>query len=133
MGFIQEFKEFAFKGNLIDMAVGFVMGTAAAAITKSFIDKIVAPLIAGIFKVPDMSDLWKIKVGETTNEAGEAVAAEVLVGGFVQNVLDFTILAFVIFVALKVAAKFMKKAEEEAPPADDIVLLTEIRDALVKK
>ena len=132
MGFIQDFKDFAFKGNLIDMAVGIIMGTAAAAIVKSFIDNIIAPLIAGIAKVPDMAELWKVKVGETVNEAGETVAANIQIGSFVQNVIDFTILAFVIFVALKVASSWMKKAEADAPPPADIVLLTEIRDALKK-
>lgn len=128
MGFIQDFKEFAFKGNLIDMAVGIVMGGAVAAIVKSFLDNIVMPLISSIFQVPDMSSL-KHALGE--NEAGEATY--LMWGSFVQNVIDFTILAFVIFVALKIAANWMKQAEEDAPPAEDIVLLTEIRDALAKK
>ena len=127
MGFIQDFKDFAFKGNLIDMAVGIVMGGAVAAIVKSFLDNIVMPLIASIFKVPDMSAL-KHPLGE--NADGEATF--LMWGSFLQNTLDFVILAFVIFVALKVAAKWMKKAEEEAPTPPDIALLTEIRDALKK-
>ncbi|TWT83041.1 Large-conductance mechanosensitive channel [Planctomycetes bacterium CA13] len=132
MSFIQDFKDFAFKGNLIDMAVGIIMGSAAAAIVKSFIDNIVSPLIAVIAGVPDMSSL-KMPLGKMIENAdGEQVQAAIHYGSFIQNVIDFTILAFVIFVALKVAAKWMKKAEEEAPPAADIVLLTEIRDALKK-
>ena len=135
MGFIQDFKDFAFKGNLIDMAVGIVMGTAAAAIVKSFIDNIVSPLIARIAKVPDMSSL-NIELGkaEVTNEAGEKVLEPILLnwGTFLQNTIDFAILAFVIFIALKIASKWMKKAEAEAPTPPDIVLLTEIRDALKK-
>ncbi len=133
MGFIQDFKDFAFKGNLIDMAVGIIMGTAAAAIVKSFIDNIISPLIAKIAQVPDMSSLT-IPLGEATvNEAGETVpAAAIQYGSFIQNVIDFTILAFVIFIALKIAARWMKKAEADAPPPADIVLLTEIRDALKK-
>ena len=127
MGFIQDFKDFAFKGNLIDMAVGIVMGGAVAAIVKSFLENIITPLIASIFKVPDMSSL-KYPLG--TNEAGETT--HLMWGNFLQNALDFAILAFVIFVALKVAAKWMKKAEAEAPPPANIVLLTEIRDALRK-
>ncbi len=133
MGFIQDFKEFAFKGNLLDMAVGLVMGTAVAAMCKSFIDHIVMPLVASIVKVGDMS-AWKIPLGtEMKNEAGETVQAAIGVGSFVQEVINFTILAFVIFVALKVASSWMKKAEEAAPPSDEVVLLTEIRDALAKK
>ena len=129
MGFIQDFKNFAFKGNLIDMAVGIVMGGAVAAIVKSFLDNIVMPLIAAIAKVPDMSAL-KYAIGK--NADGEETF--LMWGSFLQNTIDFVILAFVIFLALKVAAKWMKKAEAEAeatPPAD-IVLLTEIRDALKK-
>lgn len=132
MSFIQDFKEFAFKGNLIDMAVGIIMGTAAAAIVKSFIDNIISPLIAVIAGVPDMSGL-KFPLGKIIeNDKGESVQAAIQYGTFLQNVIDFTILAFVIFVALRVAAKWMKKAEAEAPTPPDIVLLTEIRDALKK-
>lgn len=135
MGFIQDFKDFAFKGNLIDMAVGIVMGGAVAAIVKSFLDNIITPLIASIFKVPDMSSLnSKLGMAEVTNDAGEKVMEPIILnwGSFLQNTLDFAILAFVIFIALKVAARWMKKAEEEAPTPADIVLLTEIRDALKK-
>lgn len=135
MGFIQEFKEFAFKGNLIDMAVGLVMGTAVGAMVKSFIDHIVMPLVASIVKVGDMSAL-KIPIGGTIEKEvdGKKVTeqAAIEIGSFVEELVNFTILAFVIFVALKVAARWMKKAEEEKPPAADIVLLTEIRDALKK-
>lgn len=135
MGFIQDFKDFAFKGNLLDMAVGLVMGTAVAAMVKSFIDHIVMPLVASIVKVGDMSG-WKIPIGGTIEKEvdGQMVTeqAAIHIGSFVQEVINFTILAFVIFIALKVASKWMKAAEEEAPPAEDIVLLTEIRDALRK-
>lgn len=132
MGFIQDFKDFAFKGNLIDMAVGIVMGTAAAAIVKSFIDNLIAPLIASIAGVPDMSGL-KFPLGTEMEVEGEMVAAELKYGTFVQNLIDFTILAFVIFIALKIASRWMKKAEAEKPPAEEIVLLREIRDSLAKK
>lgn len=128
MGFIQDFKQFAFKGNLIDMAVGIIMGTAAAAIVKSFIDNIISPIIASIARVPDMSGM-KTKLADGVDGADPTY---LLWGSFLQNVIDFTIMAFVIFVALKVASNWMKKAEADAPPPADIVLLTEIRDALNK-
>ncbi|QDT11422.1 large conductance mechanosensitive channel protein MscL [Planctomycetes bacterium K23_9] len=144
MSFIKDFKEFAFKGNLIDMAVGIVMGGAVAAIVKSFLDNIITPLIAMVGGVPDMSQL-KMPIGSETpklNEAGEAILnsqgepvmtqAAINYGTFLQNTLDFVILAFVVFIALKVASKWMKKAEEDAPPPEDTVLLTEIRDLLKK-
>ncbi len=131
MGFIQDFKDFAFKGNLIDMAVGIIMGTAAAAIVKSFIDNIVSPLIAVIAGVPDMS-AFVVPLGKEIEVDGKMQQAAIHIGSFIQNVIDFTILAFVIFIALKVASRWMKKAEKEAPPSAEIVLLTEIRDALKK-
>jgi len=130
MGMIQDFKDFALKGNLIDMAVGIVMGGAVAAIVKSFLDNIISPLIASILQVPDMASL-KTELG--TNAAGEATY--LMWGNFVQNTIDFMILAFVIFIALKIAAGMMKAAEEEAAaePSDEIKLLTEIRDSLAKR
>jgi large conductance mechanosensitive channel len=145
MSFIDDFKEFAFKGNLIDMAVGIVMGGAVAAIVKSFLDNIITPLIAMIGGVPDMSEM-KLKIGQELpklNEAGEQIKdsagklvteqAAINYGTFLQNTIDFVILAFVIFIALKIASRWMKKAEEDTPPSDEVVLLTEIRDALAKK
>ena len=132
MSFIQDFKDFAFKGNLIDMAVGIVMGTAVGAMIKSFMDNIIAPVIALVAGVPDMSGL-KLPLGSTMeNDKGETVQAAIHYGTFLQNVIDFAILAFVIFIALKIASKWMKKAEEDAGPSDEVVLLTEIRDALKK-
>lgn len=135
MGFLKEFREFAFKGNLIDMAVGLVMGTAVAAFTKSFIDNIVMPLVASIVQVGDMSG-WKIPIGGTIEKEvdGEMVTeqAAIMVGSFVQDLINFTILAFVIFVALKVASTWMKKAEEASGPSEEVLLLTEIRDSLKK-
>ena len=143
MGMIQDFKDFAFKGNLIDMAVGIVMGGAVAAIVASFLKNIISPLIAMVGGVPDLSAL-KYPIGEEVaklDAAGEPVMengkkvmeqAAINYGTFIQNTLDFVILAFVIFIALKIASGMMKKAEEEAPVPADIELLTEIRDALKK-
>ncbi len=137
MGFIQDFKEFAFKGNLIDMAVGIVMGTAVAGIVKSFLDNIITPLIAVVAGVPDMSAM-KYPIGgqiETTNAAGETVMEQAALkyGTFLQGVIDFAILAFVIFIALKVASSFMKASADDAEPSDEVKLLTEIRDSLANK
>jgi len=133
MSFIQDFKDFAFKGNLLDMAVGLVMGTAVAAMVKSFIDHIVMPVVASVVQVGDMS-AWKIPLGtQIENAEGEMVQAAIGLGSFVQEIINFAILALVIFIALKIAAKWMKAAEEDAPPSDEVVLLTEIRDSLAKK
>ena len=109
------------------------MGTAVAAMVKSFIDHIIMPLVASIVQVGDMSAM-KYKLGaEVKNDAGEMVQAAIGYGSFIQEVINFTILAFVIFIALKIAAKWMKAAEDDAPPSDEVVLLTEIRDALAKR
>ena len=126
------------------MAVGIIMGTAAGAIVKSFLDNIISPLIAMIAGVPDLSGL-RYNIGkpiEKLNEAGDVILnakvepateqAGILYGTFIQNVIDFLILAFVIFVALKIASKMMKTAADDAPPSDEVVLLTEIRDSLKK-
>lgn len=130
MGFIQDFKEFAFKGNLVDMAVGIVIGGASAAIVKSFIDNIVSPMIGAILKVPDLSGLVA-NLG--TSAEDEPIVLKY--GTFIQNVMDFVIMAFAVFIAIKVMARFMKKAEEEksVDPPEDVKLLREIRDALVQK
>lgn len=136
MSFISDFKEFAFKGNLIDMAVGLVMGTAVAAMVKSFIDHIIMPLVASIIQISDMSS-WTIPIGgeieKEIDGVKKMVQAEIGIGSFVQEVINFAILAFVIFIALKIASKWMKTAADDAPPSDDVVLLTEIRDLLTKR
>ena len=136
IGFIQDFKEFAFKGNLIDMAVGIVMGTAVAGVVKSFLDNIITPLIAVVAGVPDLSSM-KYPVGgeiEVKNAAGEMVMEQAALkyGTFIAGVIDFAILAFVIFIALKVASSFMKTAEDPEP-SDEVKLLTEIRDSLANR
>ncbi len=144
MGMLKDFKDFAFKGNLIDMAVGIVMGGAVAAIVKSFLDNIITPLIARVMGVPDLSK-FTFPIGGSTpklNEAGDPILnaagdpvleqSAIMIGTFIQNSLDFIILAFVIFIALKVASKWMKKAEKETPPSAEVTLLTEIRDSLKK-
>ncbi len=133
MGFIQDFKEFAFKGNLVDMAVGIVIGTAAGAIVKSFIEFIVAPLIGALLKVPDLSALKIPLGGSYTNAEGQVIEGAVYYGSFIQSLLDFLILAFAVFVAVRVMNKFTKKTEAAAPPKPEVQLLTEIRDALVRK
>lgn len=134
MSFIQDFKDFAFKGNLIDMAVGIVMGTAVAAIVKSFLENIISPLIAVVAGVPDMSGL-KMRLADidVKNAAGEMVKETAFInyGTFLQNTLDFIILAFVIFLAIKVASRWMEKADDPEP-SDEVKLLTEIRDSLRK-
>jgi len=123
------------KGNLVDIAVGFVMGAAFKQVVTFFTGGIVSPLIGLVFKADFKSLKWIVIEG-TANEAGEVVGeVAVLWGEFVINVIDFIIVAFVMFLVIK-AVNNMKKKEAPAPPPpsgpSEIDLLTEIRDALKK-
>ena len=114
MGFLKEFKDFAMKGNLVDIAVGFVMGAAFNKVVSSFTGGIVSPLIGLLFDA-DFKDLKYIVKEGTMNDAGEKVGeVAVLYGDFITNVIDFIIVAFVMFLIVKGVNK-MKKPE--APPA----------------
>jgi len=133
---LKEFKEFALKGNLVDIAVGFVMGAAFKTVITSFTGGIVSPLL-GLLVKSDLKDLkWIVRDG-TPDENGEIVGAiEVLYGAFLTNVIDFILVAFVMFLIVK-GINNMKRKEEEAPappsgPSQE-ELLTEIRDLLSKK
>ncbi|MEO0570677.1 MAG: large-conductance mechanosensitive channel protein MscL [Bacteroidota bacterium] len=132
---LKEFKEFAMKGNLVDIAVGFVMGAAFKEVVTSFTGGIVSPLIGLIFDSDFKSLRMKLKDG-VANDAGEMVGEVYLeYGTFLTNVIDFIIVAFVMFLVVKGVNK-LKKKEEEAPaePAGPTTeeLLAEIRDALKK-
>ena len=137
MGFIKEFKEFALKGNLVDLAIGFVMGTAFAKVTSAFIDGMVMPAI-GMIQGKDMSD-WKMVLQPATLDAtGKEIATEVAVkyGKFITVSIEFLIVALVMFLVIKAmnAAKKKEAALPVAPPAPskEEVLLGEIRDSLKK-
>lgn len=130
---LKEFKEFAMKGNLVDIAVGFVMGAAFNKVVASFTGGIVSPLIGLLFDA-DFKDLKYIIKEGTMNDAGEKVGeVAVLYGDFITNVIDFIIVAFVMFLIVKGVNK-MKKKEEPAPDPgpSEKDLLMEIRDALKK-
>ncbi|UJH69193.1 large conductance mechanosensitive channel protein MscL [Allomuricauda sp. SCSIO 65647] len=133
MGFVSEFKDFAMKGNLVDIAVGFVMGAAFNKVVASFTGGIVSPLIGLLFDADFKNLKYIIKEG-TMNDAGEKVGeVAVLYGDFLTNVIDFLIVAFVMFLIVKGVNK-MKKKEEPAPDPgpSEKDLLMEIRDALKK-
>jgi len=132
---LKEFKEFAMKGNLVDIAVGFVMGAAFKEVVTAFTGGIVSPLIGLVFNA-DFKDLkYILKEGVANAEGVIEGEVSLLWGAFLTNVIDFIIVAFVMFLIVKGVNK-MKKKEEEAPaePAgpSDTDLLTEIRDLLKK-
>ena len=130
MGFIKEFKEFAMKGNVMDMAVGVIIGGAFGKIVSSLVDDVLMPIVGMLTGGADFTNL-SVTLGE-----GED-AAKIAYGMFVQNVIDFLIVAFCIFLMLKGINKFnKKKAAAPAPapaPSAEEKLLTEIRDLLAKK
>ena len=133
---LKEFKEFALKGSLIDIAVGFVMGAAFKSVVTSFTAGIVSPLI-GLLLKSDLKDLkWIVREGVANAEGVVEGTVAVLYGDFITNVIDFIIVAFIMFLIVKAVNK-LKKEEEEAPappagPSQED-LLAEIRDLLAKK
>ena len=131
---LKEFKEFALKGNLVDIAIGFVMGAAFKQVVTSFTGGIVSPLIGLVFKA-DFKDLkWIAREADTSNNISEVA---VLYGDFITNVIDFVIVAFVMFIIIKGINATKKKEAPEAPSAPtgptQEELLAEIRDLLAKK
>ena len=133
MGMMKEFKEFAVKGNMVDMAVGIIIGGAFGKIVSSLVADVIMPPIGLLLGGVDFS-----KIAVTLKEAaGEAEAVTLNVGNFIQTAVDFIIVAFAIFIVVK-AINNMKRKEEEAPaeppkPSNEEVLLSEIRDLLKQK
>ena len=140
--FFEEFKQFAMRGNVIDLAVGVVIGGAFGKITTSLVNDIIMPLISMITGGIDFSE-WKWVLKEAVlDETGAEIAAAVSVnfGNLVAVIIDFIIIAFAIFCMIKTLNKLQRKKEEEpaAPPAPpepsaEEKLLTEIRDLLKEK
>ena len=139
MGFISEFKEFAMRGNVMDMAVGVIIGGAFGKIVSSLVDDVLMPVIGKLTGGVSFTDLF-INLGDgdysTLAAAKEAGAAVLAYGQFIQNIFDFIIIAFCIFLMIKAMNKLKKeKPAEPAAPAGPTQeeLLAEIRDLLKKK
>ncbi|MDT3697408.1 MAG: large-conductance mechanosensitive channel protein MscL [Ignavibacterium sp.] len=132
MSMIKEFKEFAMRGNVVDMAVGIIIGGAFGKIVSSFVADVIMPPIGILLGGVDFS-----KLAITIKEGSEGVEPVLLkYGMFINTIIDFLIIAFAIFMAIK-AMNSLKKKQEEAPaappePPADVKLLTEIRDLLKK-
>ncbi|MDD9910075.1 MAG: large conductance mechanosensitive channel protein MscL [Ahrensia sp.] len=136
---LSEFKEFIAKGNVMDLAVGVIIGAAFAAITSSMVDDIIMPIVGAIFGGLDFSNYFLPLGGEVTAaslEAAKEQGAVLAYGSFITAVVNFVIIAFIIFLMVRAVNNMRRKEEpaEEAPaaPPEDIKLLTEIRDALQK-
>lgn len=145
MGMMKEFKEFAMRGNLVDLAVGVVIGGAFGKLTTSFIEGIVMPPIGKLMGNVDFSQLkYVIQPGQAAVKGADGAVttpevAEVAIkyGAFINTLIDFIIVAFVMFMVIKAMNRLAKKKADEpkapaAPPAQE-VLLTEIRDLLKEK
>jgi large conductance mechanosensitive channel len=134
MGFIKEFKDFAMKGNLVDIAVAFVMGGAFGKVVTSFTEGIVSPLI-GLLGGADLSKKMCVIKDAVLDASGKVVQEAVVIkwGDFVTAIINFIIVAFVMFMVIK-AINSMKKKQAEAPagPSSTDALLMEIRDSLKK-
>lgn len=130
MSMMSEFKDFAVRGNVVDMAVGIVIGGAFGKIVSSFVADVLMPPIGMMLGGVDFSALS----AELQAASGDVEAVTINYGTFIQTVVDFTIIAFAIFLVVR-AMNSMKKKEEEKPaeppkPSAEVELLTEIRDAL---
>ena len=132
MGMVSEFKEFIAKGNVLDLAVGVVIGAAFGKIVTALVDGIVMPIVGVALGGVSVSD-WKYVIKPETVDAAGAKVAEVAVqyGVFIQTLIDFLIIAFVIFLVIKAYNRMRKPAAEAAAaPPEDVLLLREIRDSL---
>jgi large conductance mechanosensitive channel len=122
MGMLKEFKDFAMKGNVIDLAIGVVIGAAFGKIVSSLVDDVITPLLLNpALKAANLSNISDLKIGA------------VKYGSFLSATISFVIIAFVLFLIIKgVNSASKKKEEAPAAPPEDVVLLREIRDALKK-
>ena len=140
MGILQEFKEFALKGYVVDMAVGIVIGAAFSTIVRSLVDDIIMPPIGVVTGGIDFSNLF-VTLGsgsyDTLAQAKQAGAATLNIGVFINNLIAFLIVAAVLFMVIKAMNRLRRKQEEEPasepPPSREVELLQDIRDALVKR
>ena len=138
--FLEEFKKFISRGNVMDMAIGVIIGGAFGKIVTSLVDDVIMPLVTRACGGMDLTQ-WKWVLAEGVKNADGVVEGEIAVqyGNFIQTAIDFLIIALCIFLAIKGIAKMNRKkkeeeAAEEAPaePSDEAKLLTEIRDLLKK-
>ena len=132
-GFISEFKEFISRGSVVDLAVGVIIGTAFTAIVTSLVNDIIMPAIGILFGGVDFTSLKYV----VTPASGDMAEAAIYYGNFIQTIVNFLLIAFVIFTVVKTINRFNKKKEEPvsepAPDSEEILLLREIRDLLNKQ
>jgi large conductance mechanosensitive channel len=137
---LQEFKEFALRGNVVDMAVGIIIGAAFSTIVQSLVNDVIMPPIGVVTGGVDFSNIYiplSSASYESLAQAKEAGAPTMNIGVFINSVISFSIVAFVLFMVIKGMNHLRRKQEEapatEPPPSREVQLLEEIRDALVKR
>jgi len=135
MGMLSEFKEFAVRGNVIDLAVGVVIGGAFGKIVTSMVNDVIMPLIGKLVGGVNFAQLQVVLTPASMGADGKEIAAVALrYGAFIQSIIDFMLVAFAVFLFVKAINKLHRKQEAApaapAPPSEEVVLLTEIRDAL---
>jgi large conductance mechanosensitive channel len=137
---LKEFKEFALRGNVVDMAIGIIIGAAFSTIVKSLVDDMIMPPIGVLTGGVDFSNIFlPLNGGDyaTLAQARQAGAPTLNIGLFINNLIAFLIVAFVLFMAVKAMNQLRRKQEEapatEPPPSREVQLLEEIRDALVAR
>jgi len=140
MGMLKDFKEFAVKGNMVDMAVGIVMGAAFGTVIKSLVEDVLMPVVSKVFNVPDFANLFAplkdpnnaFVEGMTLDAFKEAEGVALAWGNFINNLIAFILVAFALWLVVKAVNKMQKAKEEEAAGPSEVDLLTEIRDSLAK-
>lgn len=133
MGMLKEFKEFAMRGNVIDLAVGVVIGGAFGKIVTSLVNDVIMPPIGVLTGGVDFSELKVVlKPADNSNPAHKIAEVAINYGTFINTLIQFIIIAFAIFMVVKAINRLSRKEQEAAPaaPPADVVLLTEIRDLL---
>ncbi|HET6553687.1 MAG TPA: large-conductance mechanosensitive channel protein MscL [Dyella sp.] len=132
MSMLKEFKEFAMRGNVIDLAVGVVIGGAFGKIVTSLVDQIIMPPIGLITGGIDFSQMkWVLKPADNSDPAHKIAEVAIGYGNFINTLIQFIIIAFAIFMVVKAINRLTRREEAApAPPPADVVLLTEIRDLL---
>jgi large conductance mechanosensitive channel len=138
MGFASEFKEFAMKGNVVDLAVGVIIGAAFGKIVDSIVNDLIMPLVSKIFGGLDFSNYFIPLAGQAADNLADAKKAGAVLayGNFLTVTLNFVILAFIIFLMVRQINRLRKEQPPPAPstaPPEDVLLLREIRDALKQR
>ena len=134
MGIYSEFKDFAIKGNFVDLAVGVIIGAASGTVVKALVDKVIMPPIGLVLGKVAFADLKIVLQAQSMGADGKELAKEVAIGygAALQAMIEFLIIGFVVFLVVRVYNKMRTEAPAPPPPAQE-KLLTEIRDLLAKK